>query len=1382
MTLTAPSTLLFDPEQTRALPPDGERGAATGAERGVVDVRIPTGTAPPALLAAWGLTLRLHNEQRMPYIGVLSTRHRADEDFSQGFLLSLAALRDLSFDGLVTGLSNGGDGSGWRTATVPEDFRVRTTFQVEGEGDWHGLQDWALPQRWNPTGCDLRLIMRVRDAAVTGALEYNTGLYLPATIERMARHVTTVLKHGLTSSGSAARHLPALADEEALLLTGPWGRGSTTAPATDCLHELVETQADRVPSAVAVTDGHSSLTYAALDSRANALAHVLRQRGVGPETRVGVLLGRRLELVTTVLAVLKAGAAYVPLDDTYPADHIRRVLQIAGTNVVVTDASVTPAVREVLGASVVDLSADAAEIAVQPATRPVRTAQGHNLAYCIFTSGSTGVPKGSMTEHRNIVNYLRWATDVLPRGAAASTVAHSPVGFDFTIPAMFVPLVRGDRLDLAPDGLQLDELMQLVTDPARSFDFIRFTPSHLEVLARHLTLSRVRISSDVLFVGGEALPGATVAALLSHQPGLRILSQYGATEVTVGGCHLWISDATRPEVQTVAALGRPNPNIQVYVVDDDCQLVPPGVNGQIAFGGAGIGRGYSGAPGRTAGAFVPDPFADVPGSRLYLTGDRGRYNENGVLRIAGRLDRQVKIRGHRVEPGDVEAFFTTLPGVTRAAAVVTASSPRKLVVFVEVSSLAGVTPDVHELRQQAAQVLPAHLVPSEVVVVRAFPLTHNGKIDVSALRSEHATPPAADSATTGQSLRIFLADLWSEALDGRRPADDEDFLAFGGDSLAAMRVVQAVQERLGVQITLTQMFEASTVAGMARLLEERTSVGGRRYPSRVRRVGSGNVLPAQRRLWFMHELLPAEPVYNVALAVEIQGLIDVEALDAALQRTVAAHPALRTTFDAPDGAPRRLVHDAMRVSLGVSSSDNDTVVQELTRFVRQPFDLGTGPLLRAALVRTGVDRHILGLCLHHIVCDDWSIQILIEDLVAGYASIVRNRPDVSAGARPPAAEPSPAHSEPEVRGDVLADQLRFWREELSGLVPFELPTDRPRRAERSLGGTRVSRMVSTPTVRAVTELATRLGATPFMALTAVLQALLVRYTGRGDAAVAVPVARRHLPGAERIVGFLVNMLVLRAAADGRTVLSDLIERGRDRTLLAFANADVPFERVVEELRPTRDKSRLPFTQVAFALQTHAPRLPAFEGTSIRPVEVHTGTSKYDLLLEIIPTGTAEWILRAEYTSALFAEPTIVRLLSDFVRALDDVTTRPDVRVSDLVVSAFVGPVGDLPKATNGTDNPVDVAVLPASDDDFGMDAYPAVVVSVVLSSWSEVLKVDLPRLQDDFFDQGGHSVLAAALVSRINRQLDIRLPLLAIFDTPTVRELIVAASALRERQ
>ena len=1143
---------------------------------------------------------------------------------------------------------------------------------------------------------DLTLDLFARGGALAGWLEFDAGLFDPATVARLGAHFLALLADAAAHPGRRVAEAGLLGPAERQLLLREWNGAAPAVEAPPaCLHELFAAQARRTPEAVAVVCGEERLSYRELAARARLLAGRLAAAGVGPEARVALLLERSAALVVAVLGVLEAGAAYLPLDPALPPQRLALLLADAGARVAVTSPELrqllpeAPALRLCLLAPDGTAADAAPEPKAPPAAAPARV-QAQNLAYVIYTSGSTGAPKGVLVTHANVVRLVSATASLFDFGAAdVWSLLHS-YAFDFSVWELWGALLHGGRLVVVPLDIARRPAALAALLLREGVTVLNQTPSAFQLLAPELAGAAPRRLPRWIIFGGEALAPASLCSWFEHcgQDGPRLVNMYGITETTVHVTWRPLGPADcRRAGDTASVLGRALPDLELYLLDRGLEPVPIGVAGEIAVGGAGLARGYLARPELTAERFVPDPWSGRPGARLYRSGDLGRYLADSDLAYLGRLDQQVKVRGFRVEPGEIEAALGRCAGVRQAAVVATEAAPgdRRLVAYVAPEP--GAALSVAELRGALRAELPDYMVPAGPVILAALPLTAHGKIDRAALPALAAAGDGGGGATGGEGsgrapagpVEELLAALWEELLGTGRVTADDDFFALGGHSLLAARLVARIAQSCGVELALRAVFDAPTLARLAGAVEaaRRADAGAAAPPLRpVPRDGELPLSFAQERLWVLDRLAPGSPAYNVPALLALGGALDRGALAAALAALVRRHEALRTTFALRGDRPVQVVAAAAAAPgalpvIDLAALPPARAAREARRWAaaeaRRAFDLARGPLLRPTLVRETPDRHRLLLDLHHIVVDGWSLGILARELQRLYAA-ARGGTEAVLPALPVQYADYAVWQRAALSGGRLAALLAYWRGRLAPgptpLAPLDLPADRPRPAVQSFRGGRRQRALAADLSPALGRLARRQGATAFMTLLAAFFALLHRLTGEARIAVGSPVANRPRPELEGVVGLFLNTLVLDADLGDDPAFAALLDRVRETALGAYAHQEMPFERLVAELRPERDLARAPLVSVLFTLdQTPAPPAAA-AGLTWEPLAVESEAAKFDLALVARQDGDgllAGW----SYSADLLDASSVERLARHFERLLASALAAPQLAVSRL---------------------------------------------------------------------------------------------------------------------
>jgi amino acid adenylation domain-containing protein len=1091
---------------------------------------------------------------------------------------------------------------------------------------------------------DLQLFVEEYEDRLICLLHYSTDLFDADRIERLVEHLLVLLRAAVDDPGRRLSALPLLPGHERERLLEWNATDAEIAGAS--LHQLVAERAAACPDRTAVVGPDGSLSFGELERRAGCLAARLRELGVGRESRVAIFLPRGAGLFAALLAVLKAGGCYVPLAADYPAERLRYVLEDSGAELVLTDGALAARLPERRPATLIlDERSFEGEPFAGVAAEPDR------LAYVIYTSGSTGRPKGVMVTHRGVLNLIGHLLREPGLHADDASLCLASISFDLSVSEYFPPLVRGATVVIAGDGA--------VRDPARVGEAIRAgsvsavhgTPSVLEAVLEELPAGLRWVLS-----GGEPLsPG--LARRLSEAAD-ELWNFYGPTETTVWSCRARVPDGT-----SAPPIGRPMANTRAYVLDDAMQLMPVGVPGELYLGGAGVARGYWGRPGLTAERFVPDPFGP-PGGRLYRTGDVVRWRADGELEYVGRSDQQVKVRGMRIELGEVEAALSEHPAVRRAVVALRDDAPggRGLVAYLD---WAGEPGDVGELRGHLRDRLPAPMIPSAFVVVGEFPMAPGGKLDRAALPAPDGAGHGAGYVAARSAVERELCGIWERLLGRERVGVHDDFFELGGHSLLTVRLAAGIRDVLGVQLPVRRCYETPTVAGQALLVEE-LAAGAEPATPIPRRPADGSPAQlsfAQQRLWFIDGLDPGNPVYNVAWAERLEGSLEPRALSAAFDDLVDRHAALRTVFSSRDGEPFQAPGER-RARLVIEEVGSEEEAGRIARAeARHRFDLAAGPLVRACLLRLGERDHRLLLTLHHAIADRWSVSLLLRDLLALYEARLEGRT-----AALPALPVSYADFAEWQRAAPLDDrELAYWRARLARLPDtLDLPADRPRPAVPSYEGRRLTFAIDGELTTGLRELARREDATLFMVLLAGLQALLARYTGETDIPVGTPISRRSHAELEDVVGIFLNTLVLRGDVGGDPTFAELVRRTRETALEAYAHAEVPFEVLVDELVEDRRLARNPLFQVMLALQ-NVPAAPAeTAGVRLETLDVDPGVSQFDLQL-FVEDYEDRLICVLHYSTDLFDHERIERLVEHFLVLLGGAVRDPASPVLGLPV-------------------------------------------------------------------------------------------------------------------
>ncbi|OBK38921.1 non-ribosomal peptide synthetase, partial [Mycobacterium sp. 1165196.3] len=1121
---------------------------------------------------------------------------------------------------------------------------------------------WSLAERWTRDG---------RPAGIGGAVEFRTDVFDTATVQTLIERLRRVVAAMTADPARRLSSIDLLDDDEHARLHAIGNRAALSRQASgpSSIPALFAAQVARDPLAVALTWGGLSMSYRELDAAANRLAHRLIDEGCGPGQCVAVLMERSAHAVVAILAVLKTGAAYLPIDPAMPQQRIGFMLTDAAPVAAVTTTNLRSRL-DGCGVAIIDVAGAAVH------TRPgsaLTAPEPADIAYLIYTSGTTGTPKGVAVTHGNVTALLASMNGRLTSPTGVWSQCHS-LAFDFSVWEIFGALLSGGRLLIVPDDVvrSPEDLRALLID--EDVSALSQTPSAFFALqGADASRSTHQFTPRTVVFGGEALLPQRLGKWLHNHPHRpRLINMYGITETTVHASCREICDADIDG--HVSPIGKPLAHLAFFVLDPWLCAVPAGVPGELYVAGSGVAVGYLGRAGLTASRFVACPFGGT-GTRMYRTGDVMRWGPDGQLHYLGRADDQVKIRGHRIELGEIHSALAQLDGVKQAAVIAREDRPgeKRLVGY-----LTG-TADPAEARARLAERLPAYMVPAAVVAVDAIPLTPNGKLDVRALpapdyhgRDQYSAPATAVEQT--------IADIYAHVLGVDRVGIDDSFFDLGGDSLSAMRLVAEINAGLDVHLGVRALFEAPTIRRLAGRLG---ADGGGRLP--LVAAARPAVVPlsfAQSRLWFIGQLHGPSPVHNMAIALQLHGRLDDAAFGAALADVVARHESLRTLFPAHEGIPQQLVVEAGEADFGWQISDARgwsaaRLGKAIDTVVGHRFELATELPLRALLFRVDDNEYLLVAVLHHIAADGWSLTPLVRDLGEAYASRVAGQApgwaplpvqyvDYTLWQRAQFGELQDPHS-------LIAGQLRYWEHTLAGMPErLELPTDRPYPMVADFGGASVAVEWPAELQQRVRAVANAHNATSFMVVQAALAVLLAKISASSDVAVGFPIAGRRDPALDDVVGFFVNTLVLRVDLAGDPTVAEVLAHVRARSLAAYEHQDVPFEVLVERLNPTRSLAHHPLVQVMLAWQNTDAAELSLGDVRVTPVPVETRTARMDLAWSLAerwtrdgrPAGIGGAV---EFRTDVFDTATIEALVCRLHRVLTAITADPTARLSSIDV-------------------------------------------------------------------------------------------------------------------
>jgi amino acid adenylation domain-containing protein/non-ribosomal peptide synthase protein (TIGR01720 family) len=1099
---------------------------------------------------------------------------------------------------------------------------------------------------------------------------YDAHRFDEATVRRMLGHLATLLESLPAADGAIGEVELLSVGERRQILDGSVGE-RRDAPGS--IPERFAAQVARTPREPALVWRDETLSYSEVAAQANRLAHHLREAGVGEESPVAILLEKSASAVVAILAVVAAGGSWVPLSPDHPADRLAFILEDTGAPVIVTESRwrhVLPALQA--GVRVICLDEEAERIAAWPVSRPPVSVPARALAYTIYTSGSTGRPKGVQVEHCSAVHLLAALEALAPRlcGGPLRASLNAPLIFDASV-QQIVLLLAGHTLCIVPEEVRTDPAALLGLLRRERVDLLDCTPSLLRAL---VGVGLLEEGPSVIFSAGEAIDEVLWEALAAAR-GQEIYNIYGPTECTV--------DATGHRIGSVPGgptIGRPFANYEAYLLGGDLRPVLPGSPGELCLGGRGLARGYVGQPALTAERFVPHPFSALPGERLYRSGDQARHRPDGELEFIGRADQQVKIRGYRIEPGEIEAVLRLHPLVGDAAVAAVsrrAGSETTTVLTAWVQPVDGAAKTAElcaVLMRYLRERLPAYMIPAVIFPTSALPLTASGKIDRRALTAAAPESSRSRGRSTGTWTEALVADIFAEVLRAGSVGPEDGFFELGGHSLSATRLLSRLRTAFGIELPMRELFDHQTVAALAAEIDTRLAEGATGAAPPVKPAPRNGPLPlsfAQQRLWFLDQLNPGDPAYNVPVVLRVTGRLDERALEASLGEIVRRHEILRTVFREVDGepvqqplAPEPLVLPLIDLS-ELEPPLRDTERRRLAQAEAQNrFSLHGAFPRRLLLLRLADEERFLLITLHHILCDGWSMGVLVRELGALYAAFADGRPSSLPDLAIQYADFA-AWQRGWLQGETLRQSSGWWMDRLAGApLLLELPGALPRAVGSRRGGHRLRRLDASLT-RDLEALGRRESSTLFMTLLAAFNTLLHAETGAIDLVVGTDVAQRDRAEIEPLVGFFVNQLALRTDLSGNPEFRDLLVRARETALGAYTHQELPFERLVELLNAPRSLGVSPVFQVKIALFNLPQESLDLPGIELSSVEPETPTAQVDLSLRILQV-TGELVLSLEHDIGVYDASSMDRFLALFEETLRRVTAEPEVRLDSLV--------------------------------------------------------------------------------------------------------------------
>ncbi len=1123
---------------------------------------------------------------------------------------------------------------------------------------------------------DLTLFLEDTKHQLMGALEYNTDLFKADTINRMIGHFQTLLEGIVSHPNENISILPLLNNLELNQLTLGWNQTKVDYPKDQCIHQLFEDQVERTPNAIAMVFEKQQLTYQELNERANQLARYLQKLGVGAEIPVGICVERSLEMVVGVLGILKAGGAYVPLEPTYPKERLDFILKDAQAKILLTQYKLAAALPESLN-TVIYLDTNWKIIADESTNNLIENCTSENLAYIIYTSGSTGKPKGVMIPHQSIANRLLWGIKRFNLTTDDRIFQKTSLSFDVSVWEIFGALLSGACLVIAEPGGHQDSSYLVRMMVQQQITLVDFVPAMLQQILAEPNIKNCHKLRCVT-CGGETLPIEVKNKFFAHLGKVELHNCYGPTEVSIDATS-WLCT---PD-SSVISIGHPISNQEAYILDEYLQAVAIGVPGELYIGGAGLARGYLNHPELTAEKFIPHPFKQKTGARLYKTGDLARYLADGNIEFIGRRDEQIKIRGFRLEIGEIEAVLHRHPAIAEAAVLVlndvrNGQSDKGLVAyFVPKQSNQQEQLSAHSIRSYLSHYLPDYMIPAAFVSIPQLPRNANGKLERQALPLPDIIRPKLDKefVPAHTSIEVKLAQIWSEVLHIEKVGIYHDFFELGGHSLLATQVISRINQSFGIELPLRRLFELPTIVELAKSIAKTLQAVSNLVVLPIERVSRNIELPlsfAQQRLWFLQQLDPDSTAYNGSNILRLQGLLNAVALQQSINEIIRRHEVLRSHFGVVEGQLVQKIIPQLIITLPVIDLQNlpeaerQAEVQRRERTdAQQPFDLTQAPLLRLTLLRLDTTEHILLVTMHHIISDAWSGGVFIREVSALYEAF-------SHGLLSPLPELPIQYADFAVwqqqwlQGEVLETQLGYWKQQLEGAKTIlELPTKKVRSQLQTSLGSKYNFTLSQDLSQSLKILNQQQGVTMFMALVTAFNTLLYYYTEQEDILIGTPIANRNRSEIEGLIGFFINTLVLRTNLKNNPTFQELLQQVREVALGAYTHQDLPFEKLISELQPERHLHHSPLFQVWFVLQNAPVSTLELEGLNLTVLEAETGVVRHDLKLDLSETaaGITGFF---EYKTELFDIAAIAQMAKLFETLLKTVIEQPEIHLKQIV--------------------------------------------------------------------------------------------------------------------
>ncbi|MFZ5987609.1 MAG: amino acid adenylation domain-containing protein [Bacillota bacterium] len=1244
------------------------------------------------MLAAYNILLSKYTGQEDIVVGSpIAGRHHPDLENIIGFFVNTLALRnhpednktfmeflselrkntltafenqDYQFEQLVDSLA------------IPRDLSRNPLFDTMFVMQNLGSSEISIPDLkftsldidYRTSKFDLKMEAMEWDDEIRMGIEYKTKLFDRQTIERLAQHYTNILRSIVNCPELTLSKISLMPDEEKKQVVCGFNQNTLTSKDQRTVKQIFEQQAASTPDSVALVSGDVRLTFRQLNNKANSLARIIKSKGIKPDDIIGILTQQSHHMIIGILGVLKAGAAYLPLDPEFPEDRIEYMLEDSGAPILLSHGELVH--KAAFKGEVINLDCKESYDG-DTSDLPDINSQA-DLVYLIYTSGTTGKPKGVMIENHSLVNYVNWFKNKFDIRSEDKTVIVSSLCFDLAYTALYSALLSGSEVHLIPKQAYSDPEILLPYMKRNGITYIKSTPSHFNMIVNSRAFSMPEVCKRLRLVvlGGEEISLNDVEIFNISYPESIVMNHYGPTETTIGAIAHTIDFGQFESYKKHPVIGRPIDNAGVYILDRNLNPVPVGVTGEIYINGEGVARGYLKRPELTAKRFVPNPFITKNADSLahssklmYKTGDMGRYMPDGSIKFLGRTDNQIKIRGYRVDLGEIEAQLLRYGPVKEALVVVKEDQDRdKYIVAYMVCSeeLTG-----KELKEYLSERIPHYMTPSYFVRIEKMPLTLNGKVDTKAL-PEPQRNKDRNHEEPGDYIEIKLFQIWSEILRTERIGINDSFFELGGHSLKATLLINRIHKELNVTVPLKEIFTLATIKNIAGYIKDsRTSIYSSIRP--VKEDSHYAISSAQRRMFVLSKLEGTGVAYNLPGIIEVYGKLCRERFEEAFRELVRRHEALRTSFKLVDEELVQVVHEHADLRIGYTEADEGRIQEIIKGFVR-PFDLARAPLFRVELVKImdggqqKEDRHIIMYDMHHIISDGVSRRIMVEEFISLYQGEHLKQLRLQ-------YKDFAAWQNSLLGSEEIKKQEEYWKERFEGDIPvLNMPTDFSRPNIKSFAGSNISFTAGSELASELKKLALGTGTTLYMVLLSAYKVLLSRYSGQDDLVVGSPIAGRPHADLENIMGMFVNMIAIRSFPIGDKTFMEFLKEVREHCLKAYENQEYQYEELVEKLGVRRDMSRNPLFDVSFTLQNLDIEEIEIGDLRFKPYQFENKVSKFDLTLWCAEgNGNIEFIL--EYCTDMFRRETAERLARDYVKVLESIVKDADIRIKDIILES-----------------------------------------------------------------------------------------------------------------